>query len=609
MEKDKFEIIFNKHSSLTTYYKLAGDNISANAHKVIFSLLAEEQTKLKEQFSQEFKKVIKNIFYHTNDKDLNDIFANIYSKNKMDFSNHKIDKLEILKFINVMVEDKKQYFLTSKEDNKIKATMLKDFMDSFTAKIYSANHNALIEFFDKEKEKYDISEAKTKNKMLPISIENDFDNDHINAIMNEIKEYIQEKVVIEATKYEKRIDLTQLANSLNTRISNLKKEILSASQTFLRFNYLNKKKLNVDVQSSFIASVAFDKQKDFTILEYEIPKKIVNLLLNPEMFVTIDGLTLKRLSDPKAIDLYQFLKDHLLRGYVEVTKEEFFGFIECNKKCQTNKYDLETRVLKPVIEQINLYTDILVEYEFIPEKRWKSIKFKINHNSKAQAKALDTLKIVHVEDRTLLTHKEIPEVMKAIEHAKRNIYVEKAWKNGGTKKVDRMLNSIGKEATIDILNRLYSSLNKPIETTITQYLNGIIKNYEEENNVERKKNTRKAKRKIVEEDKELLEKESKKTKSVKKLSTNKRTNKITSVADMVKDFTLEKNEKNKEEKEDTFDYDSFIRLVDEEKNSTGKIEKVDMGLERYNKLMKRYEELEKDIPVSFLTFKKINFIE
>ena len=183
--------------------------------------------------------------------------------------------------------------------------------------------------------------------------------------------------------------------------------------------------------------------------------------------------------------------------------------------------------------------------------------------------------------------------------------MEKWW----NKKVDRMLNSIGKEATIDILNRLYSSLNKPIETTITQYLNGIIKNYEEENNVERKKNTRKAKRKIVEEDKELLEKESKKTKSVKKLSTNKRTNKITSVADMVKDFTLEKNEKNKEEKEDTFDYDSFIRLVDEEKNSTGKIEKVDMGLERYNKLMKRYEELEKDIPVSFLTFKKINFIE
>lgn len=605
MEKDKFEIIFNKHSSLTTYYKLAGDSISANAHKVIFSLLAEEQTKLKEQFSQEFKNVIKNIFYHTSDKDLNDIFANLYSKNKMDFSKHKIDKLEMLKFINIMVEDKKQYFLNSKEENKIKATMLKDFMDSFTAKIYSSNHNALIEFFDKEKEKYDISETKTKNKILPINIENDFDNDHINAIMNEIKEYIQEKVVIEATKYEKRIDLTQLANSLNTRISNLKKEILSASQTFLRFNYLNKKKLNVDVQSSFIASVAFDKQKDFTILEYEIPKKIVNLLLNPEMFVTIDGLTLKRLSDPKAIDLYQFLKDHLLRGYVEITKEEFFGFIECNKKCQANKYDLETRVLKPALEQINLYTDILAEYEFIPEKRWKSIMFKIKHNNKTQVKTLNTLKIVHVEDRVLLTHKEIPEVLTAIERAKRNIYVAKAWKNGGTKKVDRMLNSIGKEATIDILDRLYSSLNQPIETTITQYLNGIIKNYEEENTIERKKNTRKAKRKTVEKDKELLDKEGQKTTDIKKLSTNKRTNKITSVADMAKDFMKEKIE----EKEDTFDYDAFIKLVDEEKNSNKSIEKVDMDLERYNKLMKRYNELEKDIPVAFLTFKKINFIE
>lgn len=600
MEKDKLEIIFNKHSSLTSYFKLKGDKISANAHKVIFALLGEEQIKLKEQFSYEFKKIIKKIFYHNNDKELDDIFSNIYNKKKIDFSKHKVDTDEIFKMIEIIIEDKKQYFITSKDEPKIKATMLKDFMDSYIAKIYSATHHNLLEFFDKEKNKYEIIDTKNKNKiMLPNGKE--FDNNQLNAIMNEIKEYVQDKVVIEATKYEKRIDLTQLANSLETNITRLKKEILSASQTFLKFNYLNKKKLNVDVQSNFIASVAFDQQKDFTILEYEIPKKIINLLLNPEMFVSVYGLTLKKLTDPVAVDLYQFLKDHLLRGYVEITKEEFFGFIECNKKCQSNKYDLETRVLKPALDQINLYTEISVEYEFIPQKRWKSLMFRIKRN--AQSKTMDKIKIVNAVEKITLDYKELPNVLKAVQHARKNLYVNKAWKTDGDRKVNRLLNTIGAEATIDILHRLYASLNTQIETTITQYINGIVKNYEKENKLERKKNTRKAKKKDTENDKKLLEEELKKKEIIKKENNRKETptkreNKVVSVSEIVS-----------KEYQDDFDYDTFIELVDKEKDSGRPVEKIDMKIDRYNKLIARYKELKKDIPLSFLSIWKINFIE
>lgn len=613
MDKDKFEVILNKHSSLTSYSKLKGNKISANAHKVIFALLGEEQIKLKEQFSEEFKKITKKIFYHNDDQELDDIFANVYSKKKLDFSKHKVDTEEIFKIIETIVNDKKQYFLSSKDEPKIKATMLKDFMDSYVAKIYSTTHNNLIEFFDKEKVKYEIIDTKNKNKskvILPSG--KNFDNNQLNAIVNEIKEYIQEKIVIEATKYEKRIDLTQLANSLDTNITRLKKEISSASQTFLKFNYLNKKNLNVDVQSSFISSVAFNEQKDFTILEYEIPKKIINLLLNPDMFVSVYGITLKKLTDPVAIDLYQFLKDHLLKGYVEITKEQFFGFIECNKKCQGNKYDLETRVLRPALDQINLYTEISVEYEFIPQKRWKSLMFRIKRNT--QSKTMEDLKIVNAYEKVTLDYKQVPTVLKAVQHARKNLYVNKAWKTDGDRKINRLLNSIGEKATIDILHRLYSSLNSPIETTITQYINGIVKNYEKENTLERKKNTRKAKKKDTEIDKQLLEKELKKEQLnenvVTKEKTNKKENKLLSVSEVIKENTSEEIITNvQKENQDDFDYDAFIKLVDKEKDLKTQVEKIDMGLERYNKLMKRYNELEKDVPIAFLTFKKINFIE
>lgn len=611
MDKDKFEIILNKHSSLTSYSKLKGDKISANAHKVIFALLGEEQAKLKEHFSEEFKKVTKKIFYHNDDKELDDIFSNVYSKKKIDFSKHKVDVDEIFKIIEIIVEDKKQYFLTSKEESKIKATILKDFMDSYIAKIYSNTHNNLIDFFDKEKKKYEIIESKNKNKiMLPTNKE--FDNNQLNALINEIKEYIQEKVVIEATKYEKRIDLTQLANSLDTNITRLKKEILSASQTFLRFNYLNKKKLNVDVQSNFIASVAFDQQKDFTILEYEIPKKIINLLLNPDMFVSVYGITLKKLTDPVAVDLYQFLKDHLLRGYVEVTKEEFFGFIECNKKCQGNKYDLEARVLKPALDQINLYTEISVDYEFIPEKRWRSLMFKIKRNT--QSKTMEKLKIVNASEKITLDYKEVPKVLKAVQHARKNLYVNKSWKTDGDRKINRLLNTIGEDATIEILKRLYTSLNSEITTTITQYINGIVKNYEKENKLERKKNTRQTKKKSTEKDKKLLEEElnkkdkntdNQKEKNISS-STNIRKDKVVSISDVIKENIPKQYLNNKE---DDFDYDAFIEIVDKEKDSGRPVEKIDMKIDRYNRLIARYEELKKDIPLSFLSIWKINFIE
>lgn len=607
MEKEKFEIILNKHSGLTSYFKLKGDKISPNAHKVIFNLLAEEQSKLKEQFSEEFKKVAKKIFYHNDDKELDDIFSNIYSKKKIDFSKHKIDSDEVFNIINEIVEDKKKYFLSSKDESKIKATMLKEFIDSYIAKIYSNTHSNLIEFFDKEKKKYEIVDSKIKKKIM-LPIDKKFDNNQINALMTEIKEWIQEKVVIDATKYEKRIDLTQLANELNTNITRLKKEISSASQTFLKFNYLNKKKLNIDVQSSFISSVAFNEQKDFTILEYEIPKKIINLLLNPDMFVSVHGLTLKKLSDPVAIDLYQFLKDHLLRGYVEVTKEDFFGFIECNKKCQSNKYDLETRVLKPALDQINLYTEISVEYEFVPQKRWKSLMFRIKRNT--QSKTMDKLKIVNASEKVTLDYKEVPKVLKAAQHARKNLYVNKAWKTDGDRKVNRLLNTIGEEATIEILNRLYSSLNNPIETTITQYINGIVKNYEKENKLERKKNTRQTKKKSTEKDKKLLEKElnkkdDKKEETVKS-TTDTRKNKVVSIADVIQENIPKQYLDNKE---DDFDYDAFIELVDKEKDSGRSVKKVDMKIDRYNRLIARYEELKKDIPLSFLSIWKINFIE
>ena len=72
-----------------------------------------------------------------------------------------------------------------------------------------------------------------------------------------------------------------------------------------------------------------------------------------------------------------------------------------------------------------------------------------------------------------------PNVLKYIEKSKRNIYIQKAWKKTVDNRLNKILNTNGEEVTIKVLKAMYE-LKSPIETTLVQYIAGILKNFKED---------------------------------------------------------------------------------------------------------------------------------
>ena len=58
-------------------------------------------------------------------------------------------------------------------------------------------------------------------------------------------------------------------------------------------------------------------------------------------------------------------------------------------------------------------------------------------------------------------------------------------------KIDRMYNQYGEDFVVLILNELYKSLNDNIETTLVQYINGMIKNIKDEAREDKKRLSKK----------------------------------------------------------------------------------------------------------------------
>ena len=172
--------------------------------------------------------------------------------------------------------------------------------------------------------------------------------------------------------------------------------------------------------------------------------------------------------------MYSLLNDHLKRGEIEITKEEVFTFFDLPKS-YSNKTNLLKKFIEPVLKEVKEVSGIETDYEFIPSYSWRTIKFypKKLKTIKAVAPVVvensDDLKDIYSSDN----------VLKYVDKSKRNIYIQKAWKKTVDNKLNKILNTYGEDLTIDILKAMYE-LKSPIETTLVQYINGILKNFKEE---------------------------------------------------------------------------------------------------------------------------------
>lgn len=439
--KRKKDTVLNQHSALTTFKLREGKYYKIGVEKSIFALLLRAQQDLRKKFKEEFTKRLAELGVSQNRYDslLESAFTNKkqYNIEYTEFNSEALTKVanEILKF-----QEREVLTQTNNEDE---------------AKRLIAGVNTSV-----------LTKVANKQKQLLITVE------EVDEIIGEIKKYCKDTAIKDYLDF-KTIDFTALANSINTNSTMLKRDIKNAAKTVLEFNYINKKNLDVEVVSNLVASVRFthDKKNNMTWLVYQIPREILELLLIPEVYVPLEGVVVHELTGSYTIRMYGLLKDHLKRGEVELTKEELFNFFSLPKS-YGNKTNLVKKFITPTLEEVEKTSGIYTNYEFIPKNRYNKIKFYPEIKSQVRG---NELKVIPREEREQ-SFESNERIQAEIMKAKKNIYVSKAWNKRTDNKVKKILREDGEEYAVYILKGLYEGLQKEIETTLVQYINGIIKN-------------------------------------------------------------------------------------------------------------------------------------
>lgn len=447
--KDQNSTILNQHSALITFKIEKGRYFKVPIEKIIFALLLNAQKQLKISYRETYINIISKITTQT----LEDFLKNLYN-NDFDIDVEKLNQIELAK---VAFEINKTIASDIKDRTSISSEQ-KELFDSAVSnkKINKLFYNPkALELKNQDIEQVKITQIEAKQ------------------IIQEIKDHCK-LVALRNNLNFKTVNLTILANSIKSNITELKAGIKEAVKTHLSFNYINKKNLNVEVTTNILASARITKREKNTELTYQIPREILDLLILPEVYVPLDEVVVDKIQGNYTFRMYSLLNDHLKRGEIEITKEEVFTFFDLPKS-YSNKTNLLKKFIEPVLKEVKEVSGIETDYEFIPSYSWRTIKFypKKLKTIKAVAPVVvensDDLKDIYSSDN----------VLKYVDKSKKNIYIQKAWKKTVDNKLNKILNTYGEDLTIDILKAMYE-LKSPIETTLVQYINGILKNFKEE---------------------------------------------------------------------------------------------------------------------------------
>ena len=452
-EKQSYENILKQHTALTTFKVTKGKYFNLQCEKIIFHLLKSKQNEMYQYFYSLLEKELKNIF--SSDKFGKDIIDQIY---------------------------KKEFSVENFAPNGI--TVNRYELDTLYRKINEFNElteNTYKKLSAKQREYCDIQVLAIKpnlstSKLLPhktneISLK--LNEKEILSIIKDVKTYARQSTILKFALPE-NLDLTTLGNQVGiTNITNLKKYLLEAQETRLLFNFINLKKIEVEIDAPYITGITFISHKGKgTIFNYQIPIAILSLNLLPEIYAPLNELEVQKMAGKYTFRIYSLLKDHVNRGALELTKEQLKECLDLTDRTISNASTLKKNVLDPAIIEINEISNLECTYELIPPKRYKNILFKMRTNS---SKVIEVLKVVKDEDEKL-NYKDDEDILKKVEHIKHNIFISKAWDKRVENKINKLLNEVGKSFVLETLDDLYNNLKTDIEITLVAYINGILKN-------------------------------------------------------------------------------------------------------------------------------------
>lgn len=437
MKETKNQIL-NHNSALTTFKLKKGKYYKVGVEKSIFALLLRAQKDIRKKFREIYQDLLNNFDIPKNSID--SIIEQTFSNKDIELDINSLNQKKLSLIANNIIHYREEQLLKQTSDEQELLKLNKEINEMALTKVANSKKQLLLTY-DQSKE-----------------------------IIEEIKSYCK-ALSIDSYIDAKTIDFTILANKIGTNGTLLKNEIKKAVGTVLEFNYINKKNLDIEITSSLISSVRFthDKKNNMTWMTYQIPREILELLLMPKMYVPLDGLVVTEIGGPYTYRMYSLFKDHLKRGWIEVTKEELFNFFNLPKSYQ-NKTNLRKKFLEPTINETEKVSGIKSEYTFMPKNSWKTIRFDFR-----VIKKIETEEINIVNRNEKITIWENKKILSMIEKSKQNIYVNRYWNKRVDNKINKLYMEDGEQYTLFILKELYSSLNSEIKTTLVQYINGIIK--------------------------------------------------------------------------------------------------------------------------------------
>ena len=445
-KKENKNNLLKQHTALTNFKIEHGNYFPLLCEKIVFFLLKDKQNAMQLQFYSEIDELLNKIFINV--KFNKEIIEQIYKNNL------KIE--DITNDITINNNELKIFYNKVNEYNKM------------TESTYKKLSPKQREFCDllilKIDPKFEFDSVNTEN----------FSKYDILNIVQDIKTYARQHTIMSASMVE-NIDLTQLSQNIGiTNITVLKKHLTLVEQTKFLFNYFNKKKLNIELTVPYISNISFASSAGRgTVFSYSVPLAILSLNLLPEIYAPLDALEIQKITGKYTYRLYSLLKDHILRGSVQLTKEELQNWLMISDRTISNASTLKKNVLDPAIAEINIISNMNCSYELIPPRRFQEIKFSISVNKE---KIIETVKVKKEHDKNDLDYRDNELIVKSINKAKRNIYVSKSWNKRVENKLNKIYNEIGEKFTIELLNDLYDNLNSEIEVTLVAYINGILKN-------------------------------------------------------------------------------------------------------------------------------------
>ena len=453
------------HRDLSLYKIKQGKEGNIVVSKIKTAIFEYHQTTMRKQFTNKYSSLLENLLGIKNDN-LNYFIENSY---KNDF---QIDSnlLKDLKPNNKMI-------------GKFYSSVYK-YNDIYKKKYISG-------FTDEQIKEMDTLFIKTQLDINPnIEINENtlfakikFNQEDIENIIKDIKEYSFQTTIFDSLPAI-TINFSKLCNDLGIKNpTDAKKAISLLPRLILDFMSING---NIEFTSSIVSSVSFNylKKNKVMALTVQLSEPILKRLLLPDKYV---GIYLKELQNMSS--LYSSTLTTMLRLYVNVTpkitiqKNIFYDIFSVPASCQKNSNNLKKRILDPAIEEVNKFTDMTVSYELYPPKAFTEIRFHMSKKRKVIEKK--TVEIEVIEDVNFIskpTLTDYPDIEEHIEKAKKNIYVLKAWNKHpkhSQNKITKLLKEKGEQYTINILNELYKGLKSEIQTTLVQYINGIMKNLKE----------------------------------------------------------------------------------------------------------------------------------